>query len=148
MHPILAQELPGRTQAEDRALAPALKGVAKAKRIRDRALADARHLTPRTAVTRTEKILEAHRKVEAAEGRLRDAAQALAAARRSSLPDGAADLNVHPDPNCYDDRRYQVACHVGYSLISLGGCVVLGDAWDRKVWFEAELAQRGSAAHP
>ena len=142
---MIDERLPGRTEAEDRALSPCRKAVEVAERRRVAELEKPFPSTDRGRFGRGERVDALQAALVAAEDALSMRLDELVAERLKLLPEDAEDISTGSDSDRYDDRRYPVTCTSGGRLVPLGGCDRLGPAQDRERWFRDQAAARRKA---
>lgn len=140
---LIEERLPGRTEAEGRALAVHVRKLESAERKLQREGARARPVTERGMAGRLERILLLREEIDNAEAALKKRCDELAAARLKLLPDDATGIQIGASGgDVWDDRRYPVVCTSKGRLVSLGGCSTLGPAQDRERWFRLAAKRR------
>ena len=146
---LLDQLLPGRTGAEDEALAPSVRAVEVAERRYQSELAKPLPSTDRGYYGRQERLTSLQQGIAHARAALRARLEQLAEERLAMLPDDATDIgHGGGGGDLWDDRRYPVVCRSSGQLVSLGGCMTLGPAQDRVRWFQDAAERRGDGQVP
>lgn len=141
---LLDQLLPGRTDAEDKALAPSVRAVEVAERRYRSEVAKPLPPTDRGYYGRHERLTNLQQGIDDARAALRAKLEQLAEERLAMLPQDAMDIGHGGGggDNLWDDRRYPVVCQSGGQFVSLGGCSTLGPAQDRVRWFQDAAERR------
>lgn len=141
---MIDERLPGRSDAEDRALRDLVRKVEIAERKRENEVGAQMPQTDRGRVGRTERMGEQQQSVKDTMAALKTRLDQLAEERLALLPADATEIR-HGDGgggDLRDDRRYPVVCTSAGQTVSLGGCSTQGPAEQRVAWFRDAAERR------